>query len=196
MSISLLTRAPLPVKLTVLLGTTLLAAAGCASSTSTSSSTPAAGSSGSASAQGGGSAMTITTKSGSAGTYLTDGSGRTVYLWVKDPMGKSVCDGACAGAWPPVTTTGSPTASGSAMSSALSTFTRSDGTKQVLYDGHALYYFVGDTSPGATKGQGLDGFGAKWWLVAPTGSGITSSGASSGSGSSPSAPASSKAGWS
>ena len=195
MSISLLTRAPLPVKLTVLLGTTLLAAA-CASSTSTSSSTPpAAGGTGSASAQGGGSAMTITTKSGSAGTYLTDGSGRTVYLWVKDPMGKSVCDGACAGAWPPVTTTGSPTASGSAMSSALTTFTRSDGTKQVLYDGHALYYFVGDTSPGATKGQGLDGFGAKWWLVAPSGASITGA-ASGGSGSSPSAPASSKAGWS
>jgi len=139
--------------------------------------------------------MTIMTKSGSAGTYLTDGSGRSVYLWVKDPMGKSVCDGACAGAWPPVTTTGSVTASGSAMASALSTFTRSDGTKQVLYDGHALYYFVGDTSPGATKGQGLNGFGAKWWLVAPSGSGITS--ASAGGGASPSAPASSKAGgWS
>jgi predicted lipoprotein with Yx(FWY)xxD motif len=137
--------------------------------------------------------MTITTKSGSAGTYLTDGSGRAVYLWVKDPSGKSVCDGACAGAWPPVTTTGSVTASGSAMASDLSTFTRSDGTKQVLYDGHALYYFVGDTSPGATKGQGLDGFGAKWWLVTPTGSGLTGS---SSSGTSP-APATSKAGgWS
>jgi predicted lipoprotein with Yx(FWY)xxD motif len=176
-------------------GTTLLAAA-CGSSTSSSTtpaaSAPAAGQSSAA----GGSGMTIKTTSGSAGTYLTDGSGRAVYLWVKDPMGKSVCDGACAGAWPPVTTTGSVTASGSAMASALSTFTRSDGTKQVLYDGHALYYFVGDTSPGATKGQGLNGFGAKWWLVAPTGTGLTA-GTSSGGGASPSAPASSKAGgWS
>jgi predicted lipoprotein with Yx(FWY)xxD motif len=140
--------------------------------------------------------MTITTKTDSMGTYLTDGSGRAVYLWLKDPMGKSVCDGACAGAWPPVTTTGSVTATGSAMTSDVSTFTRSDGTKQVLYDGHALYYFVGDTSPGATKGQGLPGFGAKWYLVTPTGSSL---GASSGSGTTPSSgtsPSASKAGWS
>jgi predicted lipoprotein with Yx(FWY)xxD motif len=135
--------------------------------------------------------MTITTTSGSAGTYLTDGSGRAVYLWVADPTGKSVCDGACAGAWPPVTTTGSVTASGSAMASDLSTFTRSDGTKQVLYNGHPLYYFVGDTTPGSTKGQGLPGFGAKWWLVTPTGSSL---GASSGSGSTP-VPSASRAGY-
>jgi predicted lipoprotein with Yx(FWY)xxD motif len=183
------------VKLGVLVGTALLAAA-CGSSSSTSSSTPAAGASstGSASAASAGTGMTITTKTGSAGTYLTDGSGRSVYLWVKDPMGKSVCEGACAGAWPPVTTTGAVTAAGGAVASDLTTFTRSDGTKQVLYNGHPLYYFVGDKSAGATAGQGLDGFGAKWWLVGTNGSGLTA--ASSGSGSSPSAPASSKAGWS
>jgi len=194
MSNSLLTRVPLPVKLGVLLGTALLAAA-CGSSTSSSSpagtSTGAgAGSSSSAS----GTAMVITTHSGSAGTYLTDGSGKTVYLWVKDPMGKSVCEGACAGAWPPVTTVGAPTATGSATAADLGTITRSDGTKQVTYDGHPLYYFAGDTSAGMTAGQGVDGFGAKWWLVAPSGASITTTG--SGSSAPASSPASPKGGWS
>jgi predicted lipoprotein with Yx(FWY)xxD motif len=96
-----------------------------------------------------------------------------VYLWVKDTGGTSACSGACAGAWPPVTTTGSATASGSAKASGLGTITRSDGTKQVTYDGHPLYFFSGDSGPGTATGQGSDGFGAKWWLVSPTGSDVT-----------------------
>ena len=51
-------------------------------------------------------ATVIKTASSSGGTVLTDGSGRAVYLWVKDSGGMSACTGACAGAWPPVTTTG------------------------------------------------------------------------------------------
>jgi hypothetical protein len=105
----------------------------------------------------------------------------------------SACTGACAGAWPPVTSTGTATASGSAKASDLGTITRSDGTKQVTYDGHPLYYFVGDSGPGMATGQGSDNFGAKWWLVAPTGSDVTgtvsSFTASSSTGSGGSAPA-------
>lgn len=115
----------------------------------------------------------ITTKTGSAGAFLTDGSGRSVYLFVKDTGDASTCSGACAAAWPPVT--GQPSASGGVNASGLGTITRSDGTKQVTYDGHPLYYFAGDTGPGMVKGQGIDGFGAKWWLIAPTGSSITAS---------------------
>jgi hypothetical protein len=124
-----------------------------------------------------------------------------VYLWVKDASGMSACTGACAGAWPPVTTTGTATASGSAKASDLGTITRSDGTKQVTYDGHALYYFSGDSGAGTATGQGSDGFGAKWWLVAPSGSDVTgtvssfTAAASSGSGgaAAPAAPAASAA---
>jgi predicted lipoprotein with Yx(FWY)xxD motif len=187
MSNSLLTRVPLPVKLGVLFGTALLAAA-CGSSSNGSSSPAGTGASAS------GSAMVISTKAGSVGTYLTDGSGRSVYLWEKDPSGKSVCDGACAGSWPPVTTTGSVTASGSAVASDLGTFTRSDGTKQVTYDGHALYYYAGDSSAGMTSGQGNTGFGGGWWLVAPSGSGILKS--SGAGGTSPSSTAKAGGGWS
>lgn len=125
----------------------------------------------------------ITTRSGAAGTYLTDGTGHSVYLWVKDPSGKSVCSGACAGAWPPVPASGPVTASGGAKAADLGSVTRSDGTKQVTYAGHPLYYFAGDSGAGQTSGQGSDGFGARWWLVAPAGTQLT--------GGAPSAPSSS-----
>ena len=188
MSGSLVTRLPAAVKLGVPLAAALLAAAACASGSSSSAAsggTPAAGTSGSA--------MTIETHTGSAGTFLTDGSGRSVYIFAKDGTNASACSGACASAWPPVTTAGSPAASGGAKSSDLGTLTRSDGTKQVTYDGHALYYFAGDSSAGQTNGQGVNGFGAKWWLVAPSGAIITGTGAGSAPGSSPTA---SKAAWS
>jgi len=163
-------------------GVALLAAA-CSSAGSSSSpaasSTPAGASApSSAPASGGASASgatVITTASSSAGTFLTSGSGRAIYLWAKDTSGMSACTGACAGAWPPVTTTGTATTSGSAKASDLGTITRTDGTKQVTYDGHPLYYFVGDSGPGMATGQGSDNFGAKWWLVAPAGTDVTAS---------------------
>jgi predicted lipoprotein with Yx(FWY)xxD motif len=169
-------------------------AAACSSSSSSASPAPAstpgsaaAGSSSSASSSG--SAAVIGTATASGATFLTDKSGRAVYLWVKDTGDTSECTGACAGAWPPVTTTGAPTASGGAKASDLGTITRSDGSKQVTYDGHPLYYYTGDTGPGTASGQGSDGFGAKWWLVSPSGSDVTGSVTSfttSGSGASPS----------
>jgi predicted lipoprotein with Yx(FWY)xxD motif len=119
--------------------------------------------------------MVITTAKSSGGEYLTNGSGRAIYLFLADSKDKSACSGACASAWPPVIVTGQPTASGSAQASDLGTITRTGGTKQVTYDGHPLYYYAGDTGAGMDNGQGLDGFGAKWWLVAPSGSSITTS---------------------
>jgi hypothetical protein len=88
-----------------------------------------------------------------------------------------------------VTTTGALTAAGGVNQADLSTFTRSDGSKQVAYDGHPLYYFVGDSKPGEITGQGNDGFGAKWWLVNPSGTAITTAVTVS-SGAAPSASAS------
>lgn len=187
-------------------GVALLVAAcstGSSGTAAAGSSSPAGASSSSAAAGGSGSTV-ITTVSSSAGTFLANGSGHAVYLWTKDSSGMSACSGACAGAWPPVTTTGTVTASGGAKSSDLGTITRSDGTKQVTYDGHPLYFFSGDSGPGMASGQGNDGFGAKWWLVSPSGSDVTSAVSAftkSGSGTSPApatTPTSSSAGggWS
>ena len=69
--------------------------------------------------------------------------------------------------------TGTLTATGGAQASDLGTITRPGGSKQATYDGHPLYYFVGDSAAGQTNGQGSDNFGAKWWLVAPSGAQIT-----------------------
>lgn len=137
-------------------------------------------------------ASAITTAKGHAGTYLVGPSGRALYLWVADSSGKSSCSGSCAQVWPPVVATGTPVASGGAMTADLGRITRADGTKQVTYKGHPLYYYVTDTGPGTTKGQGSNSFGAKWWLLTPSGSAIKSKGSSS-SGSSSSG--SSGGGW-
>jgi predicted lipoprotein with Yx(FWY)xxD motif len=105
----------------------------------------------------------------------------------------SSCAGACAQAWPPVTASGAPVATGGVNSAALGTITRSDGTKQATYNGHPLYYFAGDPKAGSITGQGSDAFGAKWWLVSPAGTAITTAGAS-GSGAAPGANSTSSSG--
>jgi predicted lipoprotein with Yx(FWY)xxD motif len=177
---SRLARMPAPVKVGVPLAAAALLAAACSSGGSGSSSSaatpasssPAAANSGNAAAS---SSLIISTASSSAGPVLINGSGRAVYVWAKDTKDMSACTGACASAWPPVQPTGTVTAALSAASSDLGTITRSDGTKQVTYDGHPLYYFSGDSGSGQANGQGSDAFGAKWWLVTPSGADVTAS---------------------
>ncbi len=112
---------------------------------------------------------TIKAKSSRLGTILADGEGKTVYLFEKDKGTTSACNGACARAWPPVTTDGAPKAGGGIQAAMLTTSKRSDGTTQVVYGGHPLYYFVRDADSGDAYGQGLDGFGAEWYVVGPNG---------------------------
>jgi predicted lipoprotein with Yx(FWY)xxD motif len=161
----------------------LVAACGSSSSSSTASSAAAAPTTSSSGSSASATAVSISTAKGADGTYLTGASGRALYLWVADSKGKSNCSGACASAWPPLITKATPVASGGVKAADLGTITRSDASKQVTYNGHPLYYFAGDSGAGTTSGQGSDGFGAKWWLVAPSGAAITHS-ASSGSSSS------------
>jgi predicted lipoprotein with Yx(FWY)xxD motif len=170
------------VRLGAAVGVSLAAALLAACSSAASSSSPA-------SSGGSAAGLVITTKTSSAGDFLVSGSGKTIYLWMKDGKDSSACSGGCASAWPPVTATGAVSAGSGVNKADLSTFTRSDGGKQVAYDGHALYYFVGDSGPGAVTGQGSDAFGAKWWLVNPAGTAITTA-VTVPSGATPSAPAS------
>jgi predicted lipoprotein with Yx(FWY)xxD motif len=51
----------------------------------------------------------------------------------------------------------------------LGTTKRTDRKTEVTYHGHPLYYYAGDSAPGATTGQGVNQFGAKWYLVRPNG---------------------------
>ena len=144
-----------------------------AASTTTAAS-GAAGTSG-AGAAGAGAAGVATisvTHSGELGSILVAGpKQRTVYLFAADKGPMSTCSSACAEVWPPVTSTGKPKAAAGASAADLGTITRSDGTKQVTYKGHPLYYYAGDgTNGGETSGQGISSFGAPWYVLSPNGS--------------------------
>jgi predicted lipoprotein with Yx(FWY)xxD motif len=162
---------------TALIGVSVLVAAcGSSSSPTTATAAGAGGSTASTTATATPAAVrgtAVSTASGPDGTYLTGAGGRALYLWVADSNGKSNCSGQCAKFWPPLTTKGKPVASGSVKASQLGTVKRADGTTQVTYKHHPLYYFLEDKTKGSFKGQGSDAFGADWWLVAPSGAAIT-----------------------
>jgi predicted lipoprotein with Yx(FWY)xxD motif len=151
-------------------------AAGCGSSGSSGSSSASSG----GGAYGGGASYSgMSTKAVSAPAtaaataakiavahgHLVDAKGRTLYLFEKDKTAKSTCSGACAVAWPPSTTSGKPKAGHGAKAKLLKTSKRSDGGTQVTYNGHPLYRYIGDTKAGQTNGQGINGFGAKWYMM-------------------------------
>ncbi|MFC9944019.1 hypothetical protein [Streptomyces pratensis] len=118
-------------------------------------------------------AATVSVKDGTYGKSLVDDKGRTLYVFDKDTKNKSTCTGACAKAWPPLLDTKAPTAGREVKSKLLKTTTRSDGKKQVTYNGHPLYRFDEDQKAGDTNGQAVDAFGAKWYLINPKGKKIT-----------------------
>ncbi|MDL4774188.1 MULTISPECIES: COG4315 family predicted lipoprotein [Thermomonosporaceae] len=149
--------------------------AGCGGSSYDSSSQKMAPKSPAAPTSGGASAETIKTANvGPLGQILVDGEGRTVYLFQKDKGNTSSCSGACATVWPPVTTNGKPQPGSGADASKLGTTKRSDGTTEVTYSGHPLYYYAPDgSSSGSAKGQGLNQFGAKWYVLSSSGAPVT-----------------------
>ena len=112
----------------------------------------------------------------SLGQILADGSGRALYLFQKDPSGASSCTGSCAQVWPPLTTTGTPAAGAGVAAGLVTVLRRPDGTSQVAYAGHPLYYYVADHGAGQTTGQGLNQFGAQWYVLSPKGAKIDKDG--------------------
>jgi predicted lipoprotein with Yx(FWY)xxD motif len=125
---------------------------------------------------------TVSVASTSLGKILVDPKGRSLYLFKADVGTKSACTAACASAWPPLLTHGKPAVGGGASASLLGTAKRSDGTQQVTYNGHPLYLFVNDRSPGDVNGQGSTAFGAPWFVLSATGTQISSTPSSSGAG--------------
>ena len=110
--------------------------------------------------------------SGIPGKFLVDGQGRALYLFEADKSTTSTCTGACAAAWPPVTVSGTAQAGSGITESLLGTVKRADGTEQVTYNHHPLYYFAGDSGPGMAKGQASKDFGADWYVLNAKGSKI------------------------
>jgi predicted lipoprotein with Yx(FWY)xxD motif len=159
---------------------TAAAIAGCGSSSSTTSSsasapaaattTAATTASTAASSASSGSGELLTTKHSKLGTILAAGPKKlTVYLFEADKDGKSACSGSCTSAWPPVTTAGAAKAGGATVSADLGTTMRSDGTEQITYKGHPLYFFAKDKDDGDSYGEGSKAFGAGWYAIKPSG---------------------------
>jgi predicted lipoprotein with Yx(FWY)xxD motif len=162
---------------------TAVALAGCGSSSSSSSSTAAstpattpstqstAASTSTTAASGAG--VSIDTKHAKLGTILAAGPKKlTVYMFEADKGTTSSCSGVCAKEWPPVTTSGAPTAGTGTVSADLGTTKRADGTEQVTYKGHPLYFYDDDKDSGDAYGQGSKAFGAGWYVLKPSGAKI------------------------
>ena len=112
---------------------------------------------------------TVATAHSGLGRIVVDGRGRTLYLFEKDRRGHSACSGTCAAYWPPLLTSAKPVAKTGVKASLLGTTRRADGTKQVTFAGHPLYFFSGDVRRGETSGEGLHDFGAGWYVLTPSG---------------------------
>jgi predicted lipoprotein with Yx(FWY)xxD motif len=111
----------------------------------------------------------IKVRTTSLGKTLVASNGKTLYLFARDKTTKSTCSGSCATFWPPLLTTGAAKAGAGVTASLLGTTHRSDGTVQVTYHGHPLYFFAKDTTAGQTNGEGVAAFGAKWFALSPAG---------------------------
>jgi predicted lipoprotein with Yx(FWY)xxD motif len=126
-----------------------------------------------------GQAATVGASNTGIGQILVNFQGRTLYLFKADQGTKSACTGACAGAWPPLLVTGTPTVGSGLNGSLIGTTARPEGKTQVTYNGHPLYLFAQDQKAGETNGQGVSAFGAAWFAL--NSGGNQASGASSGS---------------
>jgi len=95
------------------------------------------------------------------GGVLVGSNGMTLYTFDKDTAGsgKSVCNGQCATNWPPLMAADADAASGD-----YSLVTRDDGKKQWALKGKPLYYWIKDTKPGDTTGEGVMG---AWHVAKP-----------------------------
>jgi predicted lipoprotein with Yx(FWY)xxD motif len=108
---------------------------------------------------------TVEAASSDLGEIVTDSDGRTLYVFMADTSSDSTCYEGCEDTWPALTVDGQPSAEG-IDASLLGTSERTDGKTQVTLNGHPLYYYAPDSSPGDTNGQGVGGV---WFVVSPAG---------------------------
>jgi predicted lipoprotein with Yx(FWY)xxD motif len=129
--------------------------------------------------------VAVAAKSSKLGTILAAGPKHmTVYLFEADKGSTSSCSGACAKVWPPVTSEGKPAVAGAAVAADLGTTMRSDGSEQVTYKGHPLYYYDDDKDSGDAYGEGSKQFGASWYVLKSNGSKVDKDSAGKNSGAS------------
>ena len=111
----------------------------------------------------------LTVHSTEFGKAVFGPNGKVVYVFGADRGSTSHCYGACAAAWPPVLTTGAPSAGAGVDAKLLGTAKRKDGKTQVTYNGHPLYYYSAD-KVGKVMCQHANMHGGVWLIVKPDGS--------------------------
>ena len=100
------------------------------------------------------------------GAVLVNAQGRTLYYFVPERGGAIVCTGQCTSAWPPLFAASMAPTSSAALPGQLGVVARAGG-EQVTYQHWPLYTFAGDSGPDQTNGQGVFGFGGKWFVATP-----------------------------
>src|SRR5256714_13266557 len=100
------------------------------------------------------------------GTVLVNAQGRTLYYFVPERGGRIVCTGQCTNAWPPLFATSMSPTAGAALPGQLGVVARGS-SEQITYNHWPLYTFAGDGGPDQTNGQGVFGFGGKWFVATP-----------------------------
>ena len=98
------------------------------------------------------------------GPNLVDTQGRTQYRVTRDTAGVSNCTGNCLQTWPALTADSS-SVRGEGVTGQVTVIQRSDGARQVAYEGMPLYRHAADQAPGETKGHNV---GTIWFVVKPT----------------------------
>ena len=102
----------------------------------------------------------------SLGAVLVNAQGRTLYYFVPERGGTIVCTGPCLGVWPALFATSMTPTAGSTLTGQLGVVARAS-SEQVSYNHWPLYTFAGDRGPDQTNGQGVFGFGGKWFVATP-----------------------------
>ena len=115
-----------------------------------------------------GSGTGIAAKDSQYGRMLFNANKQAIYVFQRDAKNKSNCYGACAKAWPPVYTSGSPRALTGVKKSLLGTIRRRDGRRQVTYAGKPLYYYAHE-GPGQVLCHNVFLNGGYWWVIGPNG---------------------------
>lgn len=132
------------------------------------SSQPASGSPDLEQAESADTGIVITSAGSDYGQMLFNDDGQAIYIWEREKSAKPRCYGDCAEDWPPVLTDGDPVATGRVSAKKLGTTQRSDGTTQVTYNGHPLYYYT-DELPGEVRCHNVATHGGLWWVITPKG---------------------------
>ena len=110
----------------------------------------------------------VTTAESQFGEVLFDDTGQAIYLFDKEQTTSPECYDECADAWPPVLTDGAPIPALAARADELGTTTRTDGTTQVTYAGHPLYYYAHE-GKNQVLCHDVREFGGLWLAVTPSG---------------------------